>query len=371
MHWCCFQQHQQQPMGAATALLRSISSAKKKKMKYFLDRIYLPKPKPSIVGQELVDSFVDYELMETKDAANEWAIAAMRDLQDSIELSQEKVLAGVDVGWNRHAKKPLRAATHILHVSLPGRPVGVFHLRAMKVNDELDFPEQLRNLLHLPNLLGCGLGINRDLARLKRKMGVHVPLRVELDKLLKILDRKQECTMQYMCQRYLDREIDPTIGMKVDYAEDPLPLRLIRHGALEALHSRLLAEVMTHEALKLPPVEPAPELEVGTKVKVFTAHGRKPAADGVIVYVGGRYGESVQFGDTMVNKGRALVRLTALENPHSVAMFGFSAGLQAIYGGMRAVTLGRIFASENPVLATTMTKLRAAVHWDDEKNVRV
>lgn len=316
------------------------------------------KYRPSKLGVDLVDGFDDYKLMETKEEANEWAIAAMHDLKDSIE-SQEKVFVGVDVGWNRYAKKPLRAATHILHVSLPEKPVGAFHLRAMKVNDKSDFPEHLRELLQLPNLRACGLDINRDLARLKRKMGIFVPLRIELDRLATIHNPDRlRVYMQYLCKRYLDREIEPTIGVSADYAQDPLPLQLIKYGALEALHFRLLAEIMTEQVLK-DPVIPV-EWEVGTEVKVFLTR-RECVAKGVIAYLGGMLGESLQFGDLMINKGMALVRLTDVYDPSALPFYRKET--MQLYGapGVRSVTLGFICESDNPLLAIDTMKLQLPV----------
>lgn len=63
---------------------------------------------------------------------------------------KRKVFAGIDdCGRNSSSSKEDQAVTRL------GRASFVFNLSAMMVDTDADFPEQLKELLKIPNLLAC------------------------------------------------------------------------------------------------------------------------------------------------------------------------------------------------------------------------
>lgn len=378
-----------QPSPLLLLIARNISKAARKRNSgrtaFEFHPPYLPLPEPSEKGKALVDNFTQYDLIASVEAANAWAIQTMEALQLkplSPLSNSQKILVGLDVGWSFYAKRKLKAPTHIVHVSSPHSDrVASFHLTAdtMNVQDASGFPESLRQLLQHPSVLLCGVDINRDLARLRRKMNVYVDTRLELDVLAKVHTPKEKAdtTMAFLCQRYLDIEVEPTIGLKCDYSATPLPLQIIQYGALEALHSRLLAETMIKWTPKVEEplskeeeeanskkkkrkikIVPGSEIDLHHKVVVYFS-GKQPVGEGVVQFVGGKMGIAKLFGDLIVNKGKALVRITKILKPHAVPTFNDHT--RHLYGMLNydgKARLHQVYFSKVPVVAVPTSKLK-------------
>lgn len=257
---------------ASVGGVRFISGAAKRRLKKAL-----PQQGPSVEGTELVYNFRDYEYIRSIDAANAWAMQTMHDLNlldsstgtipsdpdrsaatvfSAAHRNEPPLFLGIDVGWNRFAPKRVAAETHMLHVSLPNRPVGSFHVSAMnreyRSNNNLPldhprsektpsmtnpflppqpphstrvsfaaFPSALRYLLELPHVRAVGLDVNRDVARCKRKFGAHIPFRIELERLsLGMNPRRKKVTMAHLCREYLTRTTSTTMATTTDNDSD-------------------------------------------------------------------------------------------------------------------------------------------------------
>lgn len=263
-----------------------------------------------------------YTFMTSCDAANTWAMAVTNSLLDTtMRQGSSSLLIGVDCEWNVGDDT---ATTRLLQVSLPGQPVGVFHLSAMGVSDESNFPDMLKKLLQLPQLRACGVQIGGDLARLQ-KLGVSIEKRIELQQLALVHDPNQEngTSLEALCRRYLQKNVNKN-GQCDDYSQEPLPTKLVEYAALDAMLSRQLADTMLALVSRTKQnfdergsVYEAPsnhQLLKGDKVDLMI--GGKNVATAALVYVGGINGESRMFRNTfLIGKGKALIKLVEVLLP--------------------------------------------------------
>lgn len=103
--------------------------------------------------------------------------------------------------------------------------------------------------------------------------------------------------------------------------------------------------------------QPSTKFQVGTKVKVYIGSKVEHVAEGIIEYLGGVNGESVGFGEKMINDGVALVRLTEVHNWEREPKFVKETFM--VYGFQWApdMTLGSVFSSKVPLIAINIDRL--------------
>jgi hypothetical protein len=373
---------------AMTNYLLENSPAEKKVKKDERKERVLEKLK-SASGLELLENFQNYVLFETVDEANSWALKVLNELKERVstdtDSSPEPLYIGLHVGWNCYGSKREKKVTHVISISFPNQPVACLSLYRMGVRDHTTFPENVRTLLELPYIKVCGILIHRFLSRIKRYFHVIVPTRIELDKFSMIIEpqsikeamrrdfagyleiladkdknKKQLPSMKVLCSKYLNVEIDGTIGKPhtLDYFQDPLPAKIIKYSALYAYHCRCLGETMINAMendITLP--QPSTKFQVGTKVKVYIGSKVDHVAEGIIEYLGGVNGESVGFGEKMINHGMSLVRLTEVrkweKNPKYVKETFMLYGFQ----WTRDATLGSVFLSKLPLIPIDLKRL--------------
>ncbi len=335
-------------------------------------------------GRRLVENFDNYVLYDNIEDANRWAgemIVTLLQQQQKIN-SPKPVYVGIHVGWNMKGKKREKRVTHLLSISFPNQPVVCLQLYQMKCyDDEKMFPRNVRALLQLPFISACGVGINRFLGRIKRYMHIIVSTRIEIDKLATFLEpfaMKEEIrsqlwvdldfsenpktkrfpSMKILCSKYLNVEIDATIGRRINYFRDPLPVNVIKFATLEAYHYRVLYErLLDFYVNDITKPQPSVKFQAGTKVKVYLGSKKNHAAEGIIEYLGGVNGESVQFGEKMINDGHALVRIVEVLHWEKTPTYPDETFM--VYGLDRAaeMSLSKIFASELPIIAVDMNQL--------------
>jgi hypothetical protein len=351
----------------------------------------------SVAGQQLVNDFEEYKLFENADEANQWAEQMIQSLeaQRKTNNNNQPIYVGIHVGWNLYGKKREKLVTHLFSISFPNQPVICLSLYKMDCyRDETKFPANVRTLLQLPYIKACGVNINRFLARIKRYLHIIIPIRIELEKLAMIMeprtikeeirqemgyldffeDRKGKHlpTMKLLCSKYLNIDVDATIGKPhaIDYFQDPIPVRIIKFATLEAYHYRLLGETMftvLENDITMP--QPSAQFQVGTKVKVYIGSRVDHVAEGIIEYLGGINGECVGFGEKMINQGNAIVRIIEVikwdARPKYLKETYMLYGLQ----WERDVTLGTVLNSPLPLIAIDTKRL---VRMDEiDKNLWV
>ena len=338
----------------------------------------------SEAGQRLVDNFNNYVIYDTAEEANQWAKEMISTLQQHQRSDSSKpVYVGIHVGWNCYGKRREKSVTHLFSISFPNQPVICLHLYKMDCyKNEKKFPHLVRELLQLPFISACGIHVNRFLSRIKRYLHIIVPIRIEIDKLAMIMNprsmkeeirletgyldffedpkNKRLPSIRVLCARFLNIELDGTIGLphNVDYFRDPLPERFIKIATLEAYHYRILCETMTdmvRNDITMP--QPSVKFQVGTKVKVFIGSRIDHAAEGIIEYLGGVNGENVAFGEKMINRGYALVRI--VEVLKWDAKPKYSKETFMLYGLQweRDLTMSTVFSSELPIIPVDTKRL--------------
>ena len=275
-------------------------------------------------------------------AANTWARAAFNAHQADID-SNTKIIAGVDAEWNVGEQDMIR----LLIVSLPGEShVACFHLTAMDVHCDQDFPKELRRFLELSNLIACGVQIGGDVARL-RFYGVNLGTRIELQQLAQSCSTQPDGTsLSALCRRYLGLNMDK-FGQNADYSTVPLTQDLWTYGATDGWVSRRLAEIlleMLQAKTATGAIMEAPNngvLKEGTRVNVHV--GGKCAAKAEVIFVGGIHGKQQNFGHSFtVGKGRAIVRIIEVVTPTAKVPFR-----KAHPEWKRRPTIGWIFADQD------------------------
>ena len=380
---------------AMTNFLLENSPAEKKVKKDELKERALEKLK-SASGLELLNNFQNYILFETVDEANSWALSLLNEIKEreskNTDASPDPLYVGIHVGWNCYGSKREKRVTHVMSVSFPNHPVACFSLYKMGVRDHTAFPEHLRTLLQLPNIKACGILIRRFLGRIKRYFHVIVPTRIELDKFSMIMEpesikeamrrdfagyleilaeseknknKKKLPSMKVLCENYLNVEIDGTIGKPhtIDYFQDPLPTQIIKYSSLDAYHCRCLGEtMMTAMENDITKPKPSTKFQVGTKVKVYIGSKVDHVAEGIIEYLGGVNGESVGFGEKMINHGMSLIRLTEVHKWDKTPKYAKETYMVYGFSWIRDMTLGSVFTSKLPLIAIDLTRL---VRLDD------
>lgn len=282
-------------------------------MKHFADELgdgvtpFIKLVDPNLPLADIKDD--EYTFIATKTAADTWAMAVLNRLNEGTgsDGDSRRLLAGVDLEWGE-------SETCLLQVSIPSFPVGVFHLTAMGVDSPESFPRALKELLELPNLCACGVQTGGDHSRLVA-LGVAIKSRIELRQLAMAHDDDQAngTSLEALCRRYLKMNVDKS-GQHADYSQVPLPLKLVKYGALDAKLHRLLAEILMQLVVAKGPTEAMLEgpsinnLSIGMDVIVLVSS--RKVAQAKIVFVGGVKGEHRDFGKETIGIGKAIVLLT-------------------------------------------------------------
>ena len=219
-----------------------------------------------------------------------------------------KTYYGLDCEW--HAFDGTSEFTRTLAISFPGQNVVLFDFTMMGVRQPEDVPQQVKKLLELQTLIPCGRNIGLDLARLCL-LGIKIKEWIELCGLALSHDSSLErTTLVYLCERYLNLTIDK-FGQTADYSVSPLPPELAKYAALDALISRLVAEVILKQSslgannMIIPP--DGNNLEVNTMVKLFRYS--RAVCRGRIEFVGKR-GQTQKWGELTVGEGKVLLCIT-------------------------------------------------------------
>jgi hypothetical protein len=371
-------------------LLENSPAEKKIKKKDRKERAYEKLKSES--GMELLENFQNYVVFESIDEANSWALKVLNELLEKESTATETVrkplYIGIHVGWNSRGSKREKRVTQLISISFPNQPVACLNLFAMGVRDHTSFPKAVRALLQLPYIKPCGLLVRRYLSRLKRYFHVMIPTRIELDKFAVLMEpkaikeaircdlegyldifaaedkknknKKKLPSMKVLCSKYLNVEIDGTIGEPhtLNYFQDPIPAQIIKYSTLDAYHCRCLGETMVNTLendITVP--QPSTKFQVGTKVKVYIGSKVDHVAEGVIEYLGGVNGESVPFGLKMINNGMTLVRLTEVHAPHKMPKYALETFMVYGFQWTRDVTLESILSSKLPLIAIDLKRL--------------
>jgi hypothetical protein len=375
---------------AMTNFLLENSPAEKKKKKKDRKEIAYERLK-SDSGMELLENFENYVVFESVDDANNWAVKVLNELKEreAADMNAPKPLyIGIHVGWNSHGSKREKRVTQLISISFPNQPVACLNLFTMGVRDQTTFPKAVRELLQQPYIKPCGLLVRRYLSRLKRYYHIMMPTRIELDRfallmqpqaikeairsdlegyldILSAPDKKQQKknklpSMKVLCSKYLNVEIDGTIGKPhtLNYFQDPIPAQIIKYSTMDAYHCRCIGETMMNileNDITLP--QPTTKFQVGTKVKVYIGSKIDHVAEGIIEYLGGVNGESVSFGLKMINSGMTLVRLTEVYALHREPKYNLETYMVYGFQWTRDTTLGSIMSSKLPLIAIDLKRL--------------
>jgi hypothetical protein len=229
---------------------------------------------------------------------------------------------------------------------------------------------------------------------MKRFLHIIVPVRIEIDKLGLLMaprtikeEMRQEMgyldffedpkhnklpSKKILCAKYLNLQVDGVIGRPhtLDYFQDPIPTSIIQFATLEAYHYRLLCETMVHmieNDITMP--QPSTQFQVGTKVKIYIGSKVNHVAEGIIEYLGGINCESIAFGEKIVNKALALVRI--VEVLKWDARPKYLKETHMLYGSQweRDINMGTIYTSPLPIVVVDTKRL---VRMDEvDKNLWV
>jgi hypothetical protein len=249
--------------------------------------------------------------------ANFWARAAIRELQElTSSVPDTPFHIGLDTENNYSFDGSVDSSiTHTLQICMPNEEVTVFHLSKMGATSPEDFPAKLKEFLEHSKIVACGRQIGGDLSRL-RKLGVKIGRRIELQQLAIRHDPSQPdgTSLAALARRYKRLNLDKTGQSHTnDYSFHPLPPRLVKYAALDALLSlqiyNVISGLLQQQRNGKDIVEAPDSLHEGMQAELHI--GGRLAAHVTISFVGAVTGgaESRLWGGHLVGKGKALVQI--------------------------------------------------------------
>jgi len=238
----------------------------------------------------------------TTQGANDYATAIFEKIKDI-----NTVYYGLDAEWCRGDTVH---STPLFQFSFPTEDdVLLLHLPHIR-----DFPDRLKLLLELPNLVACGRQIGGDVSRL-RELGIHVNRVIELANLAKRCNPAiNDISLCALARKYLKLHIpDKDIGQDFNYYITPLPKNIQHYAAVDVLMTRLVTErLLTLTSDTDFTIHEAPnDLRIDSTVHVWRGAGRRFVMKGTVKFIGAerRTVESQYWGDKCVGKGRAIIKV--------------------------------------------------------------
>ena len=255
-----------------------------------------------------------YIVIGTITQANDWALSLMPILQSTAG----PILYGLDTENNDDETYDITRVISITFTKDVSPRVAVFHLSAMGVFDASNFPENLKEVLELKNLIPVAVQVGYDWARLSN-LGIQIKLdQREVMDVAKILEPNNDngYGVKSLSARLLGICVDK-FGQHADYSGFSLSKDLGHYCALDPhLHLRLYTTILEAiQAARDSGQIPNSKLAVGQSVQLL--YKNRTCAFGVLEFIGAEDGKHRKWGTKTIGCSTCQVRVTRV-TMHSV-----------------------------------------------------